>query len=267
VGWFGHRKPAGPARVPRLLLVADDASLAMGDVEAVASLLARRMKSAVHVVVVGPRALFGPAAEDEILFGGATRMPDTAAKAIQSRFAREGVQATVHVKRGPVAQAIAEVERDVAPDVLILGSSGKATLEYPGYSSVLDQVKNNVGASVLVVHGRNLERVAVGIDGSEPSLHAATTASGWATALGVPLVLLLGEGATRPAGLASSEAFNVIGDAGQVLVDWSRDHPRDLIVVGSRGLGNPGLLRMGSTSDRVSWAARSCVLVVRPMRQ
>lgn len=238
----------------------------MHEVEALAARLAASMQARLHVVVVGTRATSGPDAQSEALFGNAVGDLQTAAKAIEARFQRLGVDATLHLKRGQVAEAIRDVERELAPDVLLFGSSNRHALGFPGYGGVLDQVKNEVESSILVVRTKDLDGIAVGLDGSRPSLEAANVASAWATTLRVPVTFLLGQGAARPSHLKGS-TVQVDGDPGKFFLDWARDHPQTLIVVGSRGTGNPGLLRMGSLSDRVSWGATASVLVVRPPAQ
>lgn len=239
----------------------------MQEVEAFAARLAKSMHAKVHVVIVGTRALFGPDAQDEVLFRSAVEDPFGSATAIKARFQALGVEAEVHVQRGQVAEAIRQVERELAPDVLVFGSSNRQKLEFPGYGSVLDQVKNEVPSSILVVRTKELDGVAVGVDGSEASRHAAKVAADWAKALGVPLTLLLGQGVTRPKDLRAESTAQVVGDVGKFFLDWGQEHPRTLVVVGSRGTGNPGLLRMGSVSDRLSWGAHGSVLVVRPEQE
>ena len=262
-----RRKDAAKAVPVRLLLVADDASFAMRSVEAVATRLAKQFGAAVHVVIVGSRERDAAAAQDDVMFGRATADVEAAAAEVQRRFRDLGVAAQVHVERGPVMEALVAAERRLAPDVFLFGHTERAHLEFPGYGTVLDQVKNQVASSVLVVHGQAFDGVAAGVDGSEPSLAAAATAAQWAAALHVPLTLLLGPEAGRlPKELQGHRTVPVEGPPAEFLLEWSRRHPRGLLVLGARGLGNPHLLRMGSVSDRVAWGASSSVLVVRPPR-
>ena len=81
-----------------------------------------------------------------------TKCAEAAAAAIRQWFAALGVKATVHVERGPVAQALIGLEQRLRPDVVLFGHTERAHLEFPGYGTTLDQVKNNVGASVLIAH-------------------------------------------------------------------------------------------------------------------
>lgn len=258
------RRPPPAAAAPRVLLLADHAGARMPDVEALVAALARALGCSVHVAVVGPAE--GRGAEAEVMFRQAVADPEGKSRLVAQRLQGHGVAATVHVRPGPVAGALLALDRELRPDVLVLGPSQHAALAYAGYGGVLDQVKNDVGASLLVAQRAAVRQVAAAIDGSAPSLEAARTARLWAERLGVPLRLLVAEGVRPPRDLRAVDASPVVGDAGTSLVRWTEEHPDALLVLGSRGAGNPGLLRLGGTSDRVSWAARSSVLVVRPRR-
>ena len=194
--------------------------------------------------------------------GQRSEEPDLAASEIRQRFQALGVDATLHVRRGTTAQAITSLEADLRPDVVVMGSTRRSQLAFHGLGGVLDQVKNLVQASILVVRGADLDGIAAGIDGSGPSLEAAEVARSWAAALGVPFRLLVAEGVTPPEGLASG-ATAVKGAPVPFLLAWSRQNPRQLLALGSRGHGNPWLLELGSVSDRLAWGAKGSVLVVR----
>lgn len=260
-GVLVRRRKGEPERL-RLVLLAHDLSYGMRNAEAVTTRLAKDMGAKVHVVVVGSPGTRTGAAETDVMFGHAAPKAESGAAELRRRFQALGIPVHVQVERGSVAQALLNVERRLSPDVTVFGHAGRAQLEFPGYGTVIDQVKNEVASSVLVVHGEPFDAVAVGVDGSAPSLEAAATASGWAKALGLPLTLLLDPEARRPK--VAGDIVPVEGPAGQFLLNWSKAHPRGLLVVGARGMGNPGLLRMGTVSDQLTWGAGSSVLVVRP---
>ena len=246
------------------VLLASDASPASAAAEQATVWIRRALGAEVSAIVVGSQAADPKDQENEVMFKHAVPDPAAAAAAIQDRLNAAGVAATVTAVRGPVAPTIVAAARHV--DVLVMGNSQTGHLEFRGSGTIVDQVKNYVPCSILVArHGRP-RAVAAAIDGSQPSIIAGRMAAHWATALDVPLRLLLADGVSKIPGLSSSDRETVAGDAARALVDWSRRHPDHLLVLGSRGQSNATLLHLGSVSDRVYLGATCSVLVVRPRR-
>ncbi len=65
------------------------------------------------------------------------------------------------------------------------------------------------------------------------------------------------------AGAARFETVNLVGDPLEELLAWLRQHPQDLVVVGSRGLSRGQRLLLGSLSSGLVNSAPCPVLVVR----
>jgi nucleotide-binding universal stress UspA family protein len=64
-------------------------------------------------------------------------------------------------------------------------------------------------------------------------------------------------------GVASVEVVTLRGKVVEAILSYLRDHPHDLVVVGSRGLSRGGRLLMGSVSSQLVGSAPCPVLVVR----
>lgn len=135
-------------------------------------------------------------------------------------------------------------------------------------------------------------RVVVGIDGSPNSRAAASWAARLAGALGAEVVAVhaLGllerlqpEGGPEPAethlpeieALFQQDWCAPLTDAGtrfrcelrygppvQVLLEVADTEDADLVVVGSRGVGGPSALLLGSTSSRLATASSRPVMIV-----
>jgi nucleotide-binding universal stress UspA family protein len=105
--------------------------------------------------------------------------------------------------------------------------------------------------------------IAVGVDGSPPSLAALAVATSLAERFGVPLraLVALADSHVELARVREAAPFaeQVAKHAVPALVEASE--AADLLVVGSRGLH--GLAALGRVSERVAHRARCSVLVVR----
>ena len=145
------------------------------------------------------------------------------------------------------------------------------------------------------------KRILVGLDGSSRGLRTAEAAAGLAATFGAELHLLTVTRpyAVSPEVQGYLEAENLLGEpryvldektqaivdkakaiaeqkrvrkvqivvregkpAG-VLVDYAKSHKMDLLVVGSRGLGELEAVLLGSVSHKVSQLAGCSVLIVR----
>lgn len=71
------------------------------------------------------------------------------------------------------------------------------------------------------------------------------------------------EAAVRERGLTDFETMVVEGDPTRVIVDTAQSKGADLIVIGSRGLGDLQGLLLGSVSHKVANAAPCSCLIVR----
>jgi nucleotide-binding universal stress UspA family protein len=193
-------------------------------------------------------------------------------------------------------------------DLVVVGARGLSALKGFLLGSVSLAVARHVDGAVLVVkgHPERLQRIVVGIDGSEESLRAARFLAalplrselsislvGAVAPLHVPpaapaalrreveasIRMMEDEGRAivdKALGQAASlfEARGIAvarttprGNPAEVLVDASEPAEASLIVVGARGLGGFGRLLLGSVSENVLRAARCPVLVVKRARR
>ena len=67
----------------------------------------------------------------------------------------------------------------------------------------------------------------------------------------------------KTAGVATVESVYQEGEPAQVLLDVAKAHKADLIVMGTRGLGDLKGLLMGSVSHKVQQLFNGCVLTVK----
>jgi nucleotide-binding universal stress UspA family protein len=140
-----------------------------------------------------------------------------------------------------------------------------------------------------------LDRIVVGVDGSENSVDAVAWAAGIAAATGAEVIAVhavgllehVGPDETVPAASHREEIrarfedqwCAPLGEAGvrcrrllrdgspmNVLLALAEEEDADLIVVGSRGMGGYPELLLGSTSTQVAQHARCPVTVVPDVR-
>lgn len=102
--------------------------------------------------------------------------------------------------------------------------------------------------------GANLYEVVVAHD---PEVLAEVKAQAGQHALDAGLAL------AREAGLPC-EAVLAEGEAAPLLVDLAEDHGADAIVLGSHGLGGPGLVALGRVAEGVLHRAHVPVTIIRP---
>ncbi|MFW6598020.1 universal stress protein [Propionibacteriaceae bacterium Y2011] len=217
---------------------------------------------------------------------------------VARRAGAQQVETVVEV--GPAHAAL--ITNATEDDLIVVGSRGRGEFASAFMGSVSYQVSAHAPCPVVVVtcHA-DLDRngpVVVGVDGSEPSQHAADLASDWANHEGIDLVLVAAWQTQTLIGMAGGWAMPVMqdatdqieqgtvvmvdevksrlaerhpdltvtattvpGDPAAALVEASRD--ASLLVVGSRGRGGFAGLLLGSISHRVLHDATVPVAVVR----
>jgi nucleotide-binding universal stress UspA family protein len=199
--------------------------------------------------------------------------PETAvaleARAVLALREAERETATHYESRVLVGDAVAcllAAARDDAATLVAVGSHGTGRLGGILAGSVATAMLHRAPCSVLIARparrpGQFPERIAVGIDGSEPSVIALCATLDLGARLGVPVVAVAAGGAATDvdAGNDVAELRRDEREPVEALLDAADSF--DLLVLGARGLR--GVRALGSVSERVAHRARSSVLVVR----
>ncbi len=225
------------------------------------------------VVSVGPLHLADP---DEIT----TAVTEQLRALIEEELGADAATVTLHAGRGPAAAAILAAARH-GTLMIVVGSRGLGGFRGLLLGSVSRQLCEHAPCPVTVLrHGaatelEHLNRIVVGIDGSEDSLRALRAAGTLARQVDAQLVVANvivpgpvtdGYVAVPPPDEATVRA-EVAGwcqplqdagipfdleirdrDARTTLLDIVRDRSAELLVVGTRGLGPVGRLLLGSVA-------------------
>lgn len=286
------------------VLLATDGS---GDAKAAAAWIGRlppRAGSCLRVVSVIERRgsrldLPGLQTYDDAVAAEAGRIVDEARTLLSATVPVE----TAVLEGSPVDEIVREA-RDWDADLVVMGARGLGVLDTWLLGSVSLAVTRRVECAILVVKGdrRQLDRVVIGLDGSDESAHAARFVAAWpldatqsvrligvvepihfpSTAPSVThphiaaavqemknerrAVLTKQLGEVAP--LFETHGVTVrqetpAGHPAEVLTAAADEPDTDLVVVGARGLGGVKRLLLGSVSENVLRAARCPVLIVR----
>lgn len=205
---------------------------------------------------------------------------------------------------GPIVEQIIEAAAAQSADLIVVGTRGQSAVAKFFVGSVAENVARHAPCPVLLARPLigALDRIVIGLDGSESALNAAR----WALALPLPPVceVRLIRLVPPPAFLASAhdglvppltgyvtEAIqwelqaarrsleeaareyeaggrNVVteavpGHAAAGLIDAAHERKADLIVVGAEGLSGLNRFLLGSVSEAVARHAHCSVLIVK----
>jgi nucleotide-binding universal stress UspA family protein len=181
----------------------------------------------------------------------------------------EGIEAEATVCVGSPGPMLEREAVRLGADTVAMGSHGHGRSAGILLGSVATRLIHHAPCSVLVARAMPTQpfprSIAVGVDGSEHSLHALQEGRELARRIGVPLRVLHVLDGAIPRGALQAE----IGEEVEELtVAWSVAEglsahvtPADLLIVGSRGLH--GIRALGSVSEAVAHQAPSSVLIVR----
>ncbi len=200
-------------------------------------------------------------------------------KAALESFAERCKKADVsfesHQVIGSVPHAI--VEQSQLADLLVMGRGGEHGEWLNGLlGSTTEAVVRHAECPVLVTEREQakLERIVVAYDGSPHARSALQFATSMGEAWGVAFeVLMIGDnGAEKLAEEARSyleahdleiEYTALEGDPREVIIDYSKEHETDLIVMGAYGHSRVRELLLGSTTQYVINHSPCPVLLVR----
>lgn len=218
----------------------------------------------------------------------------------------KGVSTETRVAEGEPRDTIVREAVEWSADLVVVGARGLGALSGFLLGSVSTAVARHAPSAVLVVKGRpgRLQRLVIGLDGSEGSLRAARFVAAlplradlsvrlvgvvepvrfpdsalsvvrsdvqtWIRAIEEQHVGRLAEALGKAAPLFEARGISVTratprGHPTQVIVDEATSAETDLIVLGARGLGAFGRLLLGSVSENVLRTAKGPVLIVKPV--
>jgi nucleotide-binding universal stress UspA family protein len=208
----------------------------------------------------------GTPAPEEARRRAAVANLDTARRAV-----RGGVTVATTVRVGPPGPVLEAEAARVLADTVAVGSHGHGRAVGLVLGSAATWLIHNAAASVLIARATTGEpfprSIAVGLDGSEPSLRALHCGRELAGRLGVPLRVVHVLDGRFSAG-ALRRDLDLDEEVEEIRVDWSAAeglaaavNAADLLIVGSRGL--QGIRALGSVSEAVAHRAAASVLVYR----
>ena len=190
-----------------------------------------------------------------------------------------------HLRKGRTFEEVIKLGDELDAGLLLVGSHGYRGLRRMLMGSQSEDIVHHADRPVLVVRGGENAwppaRIVAGDDFSEDAGKAAELAANLGKLFGVPMLLLHAapnlsevsgeavEGKLEDRTGALEEILDeqprtrvVAGDPPEVLIEAAREEEGpSLVVVGSRGLGLVGRLRLGSVSTKVVRAGLEAVLI------
>ena len=215
-----------------------------------------------------------------------------------------GREVRVAVPFARAATAIVDEARQIAADLVVVGSRGRGQLATMVLGSVAAEVIDHAPCPVLVARSPKLHRLLLADDGSSEAAAARDVVGAWPLFAGLdtrvvgvaPIPAAIGVGPIRheDASQAYAEAVDALrvmyqtvangdalrlteaglraraeircGDPAREIVDAAVEDEADLIVLGSHGRTGLERLLIGSVARSVVTHARCSVLVVRQRR-
>ena len=223
-------------------------------------------------------------------------------RGLEAPLKEAGLQTQAHAVAQRPASAIIGLAREIAADVILIGSRGHGPLRTMLLGSVATEVAERAHCAVLVARRPVAKSLVVGTDGSEPANAIPGQLAAWgifenAPAAAVSVVVpdsavfrvmvgvyTLGDDRLRrmqdqtrehakqaleemvralgAAGLAAT-AHPREGDPASEILAVATEVDADLVVTGSRGLGGLERMVLGSVARNVLLHAECSVLVMR----
>ena len=190
-----------------------------------------------------------------------------------------------HLRKGRTFEEVIKLGDELDAGLLLVGSHGYRGLRRMLMGSQSEDIVHHADRPVLVVRGGENAwppvRIVAGDDFSEDAGKAAELAANLGKLFGVPMLLLHAapnlsevsgeavEGKLEDRTGALEEILDeqprtrvVAGDPPEVLIEAAQEEEGpSLVVVGSRGLGLVGRLRLGSVSTKVVRSGLEAVLI------
>ncbi len=216
---------------------------------------------------------------------------------VAAHTARRTSDFDIVIERGSPHAAIVRLAEEIAPALLVLGSSQKSSLERMLLSSIAEQIVRHAPCSVMVARRQVSEGpVLVATDFSDAAMVALEAAREHATKRRRELVLLhcldvfqpvlttfepaaaidattlgslrdaareLGGALLAKVGVAGSVLVEV-GDPARMITAKAAELGAAMVVVATHGRTGFSRMALGSVAESVVRSARSHVLVVRP---
>lgn len=213
-----------------------------------------------------------------------------------------GADVTLEVRAGRPADVLIDVARERGADLLVVGSRGRGAGRSALLGSVSAHLVDHAPCPVLVARGPSVDRILFATDGSPTAVAAATILERWRAFRGLPVDVVGVAPSVHRLATAFLTPWSLSGDVREMPDDdpgWERraeveqmvarlsgagyrctavlrsgdaaaeicataaDLGDDLIVTGSRGLGDLRRLLVGSVAHDVLLHAGASVLVMR----
>ena len=205
------------------------------------------------------------------------------AERARARLCGRGTSVGVEIAQGPVPEAIEAAALRHATELVVLGSRGLGALTGTILGSVARALARHASLPILVVRERREapDRIILAVDGSDESGSALAVLSRMPLPASTRITLLRVVGSPSDAiavarvidraehaleALSVDREITTRGHAGEDILARARESGADLIVLGSHGQAEGGLLR-GSLADQVLSQAHCAVLVAKaPVR-
>jgi nucleotide-binding universal stress UspA family protein len=274
-------------RFPNKILLATDGSENTAQATKAAVDIARRRGSEIHLIHVW-HDVHTPHAHAFVKSELRRQGREILDKEVKRIGEMGGTITRSHLREGRTFEEVIKLVDELEADLLLVGSHGYRGLRRMLIGSQSEDIVHHAHRPVLVVRrGEDVwppARIVVGDDFSEDASKAAEVAANLGKLFGARMLLLH---AVPRLSQASSESVEakleeqageledilqqrpqtriVAGDPAEVLIEGAQEGEEPtLVVVGSRGLGLVGRLRLGSVSTKVVRAALGAVLVYPP---
>lgn len=188
---------------------------------------------------------------------------------------RAGCTVDLVVRAGRAATVLADVAREQRADLLVVGNRGRGPTRAALLGSVSAALVDHAPCPVLVARRPGVRRILFADDGSETSAHAADILARWRTFADAHVDVLHVATHTGPDRIARRMASRLAlagwvtqpmvrtGDAAREITAAAAELDDDLIVTGSRGLGDLQRIVAGSVAHDVLLHTGASVLVMR----